>query len=170
MTETRQPPAGMPLKNLLFAIGCLFAVSAFAPVVAQEKAAAETTSAEWLARIQADKKTVVAKSMDLTPEEAKKFWPLYEQFQRELAVPQSARNRASLDYVAAGYSVTDANAKRLMEAVLSSATDEARLNEKHFKQLVKVLPARKAARYMQIENKIQAIVQYESAKVVPLAN
>lgn len=170
MIETRQPLAGVPLKKVLFAIGCLLALNVLAPVAAQEKAAGEMTSAEWLARIQSDKKGIVAKSMDLTPEEAKKFWPLYEQFQRELAVPQSARNRASLDYVAAGYSVTDANAKRLMETALSSATDEARLNEKHFKQLLKVLPARKAARYMQIENKIQAIVQYESAKVVPLVH
>jgi len=32
-----------------------------------------------------------------------------------------------------------------------------------------VLPAHKAARYMQIENKIQAVVRYEGAKAVPLA-
>ena len=37
-----------------------------------------------LAKIQADKKGVVEKSLNLTPAEAKKFWPLYEKFQREL--------------------------------------------------------------------------------------
>ena len=41
--------------------------------------------------------------MDLSPEEAKKFWPLYESFERELAVPRSANTRATLDYVAAGH-------------------------------------------------------------------
>ena len=74
-----------------------------------------------------------------------------------------------LDFVAAGGTLTDANAKRLSEQVLTASRDEARLHEKHFKQLLKVLPAHKAARYMQIENKIQAVVRYESAKAIPLA-
>ena len=123
-----------------------------------------------LAKIQADKKGVVEKSLNLTPAEAKKFWPLYEEFQRALAVPQSAYTRAVLDYVAAGTTLTDANAKRLSEQVLSASRDEARLHEKHFKQLLKVLPAHRAARYMQIENKVQAIVRFESAKAIPLVN
>ena len=123
-----------------------------------------------LAKIQADKKGVVEKSLKLTPAEAKKFWPLYDEFQRELAVPQSAYTRAVLDYVAAGTTLTDANAKRLSEQVLSASRDEARLHEKHFKQLLKVLPAHRAARYMQIENKVQAIVRFESAKAIPLVN
>ena len=136
--------------------------------MAQDKASTQLTSAEWLAKIQADKKGIVAKSMNLTPEEAKKFWPLYEQFQRELAVPQAALTRAMLDFVAAGNTLTDANAKRLAEQVLAATGDEARLRQKHFKQLLKVLPARKAARYMQIENKMLAVVRYETAGAIPL--
>jgi len=150
------------------ALGCALALLASA-AMAQDKAGAERTSAEWLALIQADKKAVVAGAMDLTPEEAAKFWPLYEAFQRELAVPQNAVTRALLDYIAAGYTLTDANAKRIIEQTLAAQKDEARLQEKHFRQLLKVLPAHKAARYMQIENKIQAVVRYEGAKAVPLA-
>ena len=157
------------MKALLCALGCTLAlVTASAP--AQHKAAAERSSAEWLALIQADKKAIVAKSMDLTPEEAAKFWPLYESFQRELAVPQNAITRALLDYLAAGQNLTDANAKRIVEQMLSAQRDEARLREKHFGQALKVLPARKAARYVKIENKIQAVVRYESARAVPLAH
>jgi len=159
------------MKTVLLALGCALAFSAVTPAVALDKpAAAQFTSAELLARIQSDKKGLVAKAMNLTPEEEKKFWPLYETFQRELEVPQRAQTRALLDYIAAGHSLTDANAKRLAEQVLASSLDEARLNQKHFKQLLKVLPASKAARYMQIENKIQAVVRYEAAKVIPLAN
>jgi len=54
--------------------------------------------------------------------------------------------------------------------VLAASLDEARLNQKHFKQLLKVLPATNAARYMQIENKIQAVVRFEAAKAIPLVN
>jgi hypothetical protein len=108
--------------------------------------------------------------MELTPDEAAKFWPLYESFQRELAVPQNASTRALLDYIAARENLTDANAKRIAEQMLTAQKDEARLREKHFRQTLKVLPARKAVRYMQIEEKIDAIVRIEAAKVVPLAH
>jgi len=155
------------MRALLCALGCALALSA-SPALAQDKADAERTSAEWLALIQADKRAIVAKSMDLTPEEAAKFWPLYDSFQRELAVPRNAITRALLDYIAAGHTVTDANAKRIVEQMLAAQKEEARLQEKHFKQLLKSLPARKAARYVQIENKIQAVVRYEGAKAVPL--
>ena len=156
------------MKTWLCALICALGFAAAAPVLAQDKSAGQLSSAEWLARIQSDKKGIVAKSMDLTAEEAKKFWPLYEQFQRELALPRSAANRAILDLIAADGTLTDANAKRLVEQVQGAALDEARLNQKHFKQLLKVLPARKAARYMQIESKLQAVVRYETAKAIPL--
>ena len=156
------------MRAIICALGCVLALTA-SPVTAQDKGAAERTSAEWLALIQADKKAIVAKSMDLTPEEATRFWPLYDAFQRELAVPQNAVTRALLDYIAAGHKLTDANAKRISEEMLAAQKEEARLQDRHFRRLLKVLPAHKAARYMQIENKIQAVVRYEGAKAVPLA-
>lgn len=54
--------------------------------------------------------------------------------------------------------------------MLAASLDEARLNQKHFKEWLKVLPASMAARYMQTENKIQAVVRFEAAKAIPLAN
>ena len=157
------------MKNLFGALVCALVLSTATNASAQAPIAPQLTPAEWLARIQADKKSIVAKSMDLTPEEAKKFWPLYEQFEREMAVPQASYTRAVLDYIAAEGSLTDANAKRITEQILAAAREEARLRDKHYRQLLKALPARKATRYMQIENKMQAIVRYESAKAIPLA-
>jgi len=156
------------MRAIICALGCVLALLA-SPAMAQDKGAAERTSAEWLALIQADKKAIVAKSMDLTPDEAARFWPLYDEFQRELAVPQNAITRSLLDYIAAGHSLTDANAKRITEETLAARKELARLQDRHFRRLLKVLPAHKAARYVQIENKIQAVVAYEGAKAVPLA-
>lgn len=155
------------MKKLLSAIVFATVTSIAAPALAQ--AAAETPSAALLAKVQADKRSVVEKSMNLTAEEGKKFWPLYEKFQRELAGPQKEYTRAVLDYVAAEKTVTDANAKRLAQQVLAAQVAESKLRERHFKEALKVLPAVKAARYMQIENKIQAAQRYESAKAIPLA-
>jgi Spy/CpxP family protein refolding chaperone len=157
------------MKAWLCMIGCALALAAGAPALAQDKVV-ELNSAEWLAKIQADKKGIVAKTMNFTPEEAKKFWPLYDAFQRELDVPQREYTLAVLDYVRAENNLTDANAKRIAEQMLAARLKEAQLHQKHFKQLLKVLPAKKAARYLQVENKMGAIAQYEAAKVIPLVH
>lgn len=159
------------MKKLLCALGCVLACSIAAPISAQEKPKlAELSSAELLAKIQSDKKGIVERSMNLTPDEAKKFWPLYAAFQRELETPQREATLAVLDYVAAEATLTDANAKRIAEQILAASLKEAQLRQKHFKQLLKVLPARKAARYIQIENKIQAVARFEAARAIPLVH
>ena len=156
------------MKNLMHTAVLALGLALGLPASAQDKPQSQLTSAEWLARIQTDKRAIVTKGMNLTPEEAKKFWPLYEQFQKDLEVPQRAHTRAVLDFVAAEKNMTDANAKRLAEEVLNANVAEAQLQQKHFKQLLKVLPASKAARYMQIEGKMQAVQRYEAAMVIPL--
>ncbi len=63
---------------------CVLTLLTAVAVSAQEKRAAEPTPAEWRLKIQADKKGIVERAMKLTPEQAKKFWPLYDSFQQEL--------------------------------------------------------------------------------------
>jgi Spy/CpxP family protein refolding chaperone len=156
------------MRALLLALGCVL-LFALVPARAQDKPAASRTSAEWLAMIQADRKAVVANAMNLTPEQAKKFWPLYEAFQREMAVPRSALTRALNDFVAANYKPTDANAKRLTLEVLASQKEQTRLRDKHFRKMLSALPPHLVARYMQVENKIEAVVAIEEAREIPLA-
>ena len=161
------------MKHYLLAAtvaAALFAASALvAPAAAQDKAAPATmTSEQWMQRIQSDRAGIVMRSMELTPEQAKAFTPLYEKFQKELAPSRQQIGRAILDYVNADGKLSDANAQRLANQVLAADRDQARLHEKHFKDLLKVLPARKAARYVQIENKIDAVMRYETAKAIPL--
>jgi Spy/CpxP family protein refolding chaperone len=155
------------MKKLLGAACCATLTLLLAPAGAQTTMQEDT--AVLLAKIQADKKALVEKSLNLTPAEGKKFWPLYEKFQRELAVPNREYALAVRDYVGAEQSMTDANAARLARAVLAANVTEAKMRERHFKEASKVLPGVKAARYVQIENKIQAIQRYETARTIPLA-
>ncbi len=49
------------MKTFLCALGCVLALSTVTSVTAQEKAAAPLSSAEWLAKIQADKRGIIAR-------------------------------------------------------------------------------------------------------------
>lgn len=121
-------------------------------------------------KIKADKKLVVATNMDLTESEAKGFWPIYEQYQKDL---QKINRRivSVLEGYADDYrnkSLTDEKAKKLINEALAIEQAEADLKSAYMPKLSKVLPVRKVARYLQIENKIRAIVKYDIASGVPL--
>ena len=118
--------------------------------------------------IREDKRALVAKNMELTEAEAKKFWPLYETFQKEAAAARQRQNRAVLDYVNQSSSMTDANAKRIARELFAADAEEHKVRERQLNRLYAVLPARKAVRYMQIENKIRILNEYDMAAQLPL--
>ncbi len=121
-------------------------------------------------KIKADKKLVVAANMDLTESEAKGFWPVYEQYQKDLAAINQ-RIVKLIESYAADYrskTLTDEKAKKLIDEMVAIEQAEAGLKTSSVPKLRKVLPEKKVARYLQIENKIRAVVKYEIADGVPL--
>ncbi len=121
-------------------------------------------------KIKADKKVLVAMNMGLTEPEAKGFWPVYKEYQKELG-QINRRIRTLLESYAGDYnnrSLTDAKAQKLIEEFVSIEKAEADLKASFAPKLTKVLPAIKVARYLQIENKIRAIINFDIAAQVPL--
>ena len=121
-------------------------------------------------KIKADKKLVVATNMELTESEAKGFWPIYDTYQKDL---QKINRRLAnlLESYAADFrskSLTDDKAKKLIDEALSIEQAEADLKSTYAPKLSKVLPVKKVARYLQIENKIRAVIKYDIAQGVPL--
>jgi len=121
-------------------------------------------------KIKADKKLVVAGNMELTESEAKAFWPIYDQYQKDL---QKINQRivALLDSYADDArkkSLTDDKAKKLIDEAVAIDQAEANLKSGYAPKLGKALPAIKVARYLQIENKIRAVIRYDLAQGVPL--
>ena len=121
-------------------------------------------------KLKADKKLVVAAHMELTESEAKAFWPVYEEYQKDLAVINQ-RTIKLLDSYADAYlskSLTDEKAKVMIDELVSIAQAEGGLQAGYVPKLSNVLPSMKVARFFQIENKIRAAGKYELATKVPL--
>jgi Spy/CpxP family protein refolding chaperone len=134
---------------------------------ASDPAAAEKI-AEFRRQVQSDRRGLVERHLQLTPAEAKKFWPAYDDYHRRLETIVSRQNRAINDFVASESSMTDANAKRIAREILVAERDEQALRDKHLHKVAGMLPPRKAVRYMQIENKIRALNRFDIAVVMPL--
>ena len=124
------------------------------------------------AQLAAGKREIVRQNLELTDAEAAKFWPRYEKYQAEL---QGFNRRIGdgVDRYASAYnsgSVNDAQAKTLGTEMLKLEADELKAKQKMFADVSKILPAKKATRYMQIENKVRALIRYEMAADIPLVN
>lgn len=146
-------------------VGLALAVT---PALAQDKPA--DNDAIVRAKLQADKKLVVADNMQLTEAEAKGFWPVYDAYQVDL---QKANDRimALIKTYADAYrnnQVTDERAGKILNEKLAIEQAEAQRDRVFAPKLNAVLPTRKVVRYLQIEAKVRALVRYEISKNIPL--
>ena len=121
-------------------------------------------------KVKADKKLVVAENLQLTDAEGAKFWPVYDAYQKELQQINERLKAVILTYAEAYKkgAVPDATAKKLIEDAAAVDDAEATLKRNSLPKILAVLPAAKAARYVQIENKIRAAIRYELAAGIPL--
>ena len=154
--------AGITVLVLAFAIA--------APAAAQTPQAGATTNMQILVeKLKADKKLLVAATVGLTDAEGKAFWPIYDACQAELGGINSRLKNLITAYAKdfnAG-TMTDPKAAAMLTEMF--AIDEALLASKKScaAKLNGVIPATKIARYVQVENKIRAQINYDLAASIP---
>lgn len=134
------------------------------PTVAQDSSVAEVA----LAAMSVERKAIVADRMQLTEEEGREFWPLYNEYLREhedltkrLAeiVRRLAREFESLD---------DETANDLLESYHEFRKDRLERRWRTTRKLRGKLGAKRAGRFYQIENKLDTLADMELVKSVPL--
>ena len=121
-------------------------------------------------KVRADKKAVIALNLQLTEAEAKDFWPVYDAYQADLQ-KINQRMLGAIKRYANAYNkgaVSDETAKKLINEAIAIEDAEVRLKRSYVPKLEKAIPGVKVARYLQIENKIRAVVRYELATQIPL--
>lgn len=146
----------------------LFAVPAFA----QTEGSADTNMQILMDKVKADKKLLVASNMGLTDAEGKDFWPVYEAYQKDLQQVNERLGKTIASYADAYNqgkgTISNDTAKKLLDEALSVEEQEAKLKRTYADKVGKVLPAAKTARYIQIENKIRAVIKFQLAQQIPL--
>lgn len=151
---------------------CFLALAAFVLVLPVFSDAQTASDMEILRqKIKADKKLVVASAMQLTEAEAKGFWPVYDAYQSDLDKINGQLGQVIKEYAAAyrADTLTNDKAKGLMDEVLKIEQAEVDLKRSYAPKLGAVVPQVKVARYLQLENKIRALIKYELAGEIPLA-
>ena len=158
-------------KFMKMAVLLVFALCMMTPAFAQSAPADKPADNMQILRdkIRADKKLVVAANMQLTESEAKAFWPVYDAYQKDLSKINKRAMTMIGTYADAWNSEMDNNkAKKITQEFIGLQEDEVKMTKSYVSKLNKFLPATKVARYLQIENKIRAVIKYDLAGQIPL--
>ena len=137
----------------------------FSPVSAQQ----ERDMIEILrAQISADRQALVAANMELSEKQGEKFWPLYREYQLKRDGLMDRRLKILTEFRDDYMGMTAKQAEQILVDALDLEKDILKLKESYRKKFQKVLAPRATLRYYQIENKFDAIINYDIAAVVPL--
>jgi hypothetical protein len=152
------------LGALLLGLAAILAWPAWA-----EGNAADVTDMQALrTAVRADKKAYVASVMKLTDDEAKKFWPAYDAYQRTLDMTTREKNVTLEGVIAQDKPVSDPYAKQIAKDLIAAEEAEVKARRTLYNRLIKAVPPTKALRYLQLEAKIRAVQAYDIAQVMPL--
>lgn len=157
----------MTVKRILpIVFSFLVAFGAAESAIAQTEAdVIETVRAQ----ISANRKALVAANLALSEEESAGFWPLYREFHNERDALADRRMTMLLDFRDNFDDLTDEKSKQIINDYFRLQNDLLKLKKKYAKKFGKVLSAKRTLRYLQIEAKMDAIIESELTQVVPLA-
>jgi hypothetical protein len=133
-------------------------------------ASAQTSQKQLdIAAARAQRKATVGANMNLSADEATKFWPVYDAYEAKMDSIEDRHVRELKEFASNYNNLTDAAAAKKLEEVI--AIQQARLDvQKEFiPQFQAVISQVKVTRFYQIDNKIQALIQCDIAQLVPLA-
>ena len=162
MTNHRLPiPVALALTVALLA----------GPAAAQHAESATPTQNETgilLDTIRANRKALVAVNLELSEEQAKSFWPLYDKYLAELGQNQEKVVAVIEEYTKSFGSLADDKAAQLTKDYLAAEAGRVQLRQTYLPQFEKIIPGRTVARLYQLENKLDAVIRYDLAGRIPV--
>ena len=120
--------------------------------------------------IQSERRTTVANNLQLSEQESKVFWPLYDDYRVAMGKVGERTVKLITDYADAynKSNLSNDQAVRMVNDYLSIETDKLKVKKRYVKRFQDVLPPKKLARFFQIDNKMDAFINAAIAKEVPL--
>lgn len=113
-------------------------------------------------------KEIVAQNMVLTPDEAKIFWPLYDEYMEELKTLGDQEVKLTEEYMLNYYLMDEENAGNLLDKVLNLERDKESLNYDYIRKMKKVLSAKVVGKFYQIEKRVSLLIDAEKVSRIPL--
>jgi hypothetical protein len=154
-------------NRVLLAVLCLVAVCAAAQDAPQTDDF-DATFAKVRAFMATERETMIEEELGLTSAERDAFWPVYEAYRAEIETYQD-QYAELIEFFTENYAaLTDEAALKMIEDYYRIETGTLDARRRWVERFIEIIPARKLARFYQLENKIDAIAELPMVMDVPL--
>lgn len=144
------------------------AILVAAPAAAQEGQDRERYLELLRSDIRADKVAIVTDVMALNDDQSSKFWPIYREYQAELAELTDARIANIKAYAEAYGSVTDEQADRLITKAMEIQGQRLDLTKHYYDKVKEALGPTVAARFVQAETFLNTLIDAKIQSELPI--
>jgi hypothetical protein len=156
------------MKSAIIPVVLVVAVALVAGAPAALAQVSETDQLQQLrAQIQTDRQAVVAANLGLTDAEGAAFWPVYREFRGEMAKVGDRMQKLIQDYAKIYDTATAEQAKPMVDEMLAIQGAQLKVKEAYLPKFRKAIRDQGGA-LLQIENKIDALINLELAASIPL--
>ena len=152
------------IKANLLALVAALVVSASAGAAENVTDAIEIVRATY----KADRQAFLAETLQLTDSESAAFWPLYRSYRADMDKLGDGLVKLVLEYADVYPDVQEKRAKGMLKEYTALEQKLASKRAWYLKRAGKVLPAAKALRWAQLENRMDLVLRLQLAGTVPL--
>lgn len=139
----------------IFAITTIFVFALVFAAQAQHRERDSKSRQEFWDKLQTEKISFLTKALDLTPAEAEKFWPVYNQLDKERM--QAQKNRREMEHKVrdAEENMSDDEVLKLTREFAGSMLKEAQMMKDYNEKFLKILHPQKVLKLYQAENEFK---------------
>ena len=120
------------------------------------------------ATYQADRQAFLAETLQLTESESTAFWPLYRTYRADLDKLGDGLVKLVLEYADVYPNVPEKRAQAMLKEYSALEQKLASKRAWYLKRAGKILPATKALRWAQLENRMDLGLRLQLAGIIPL--
>jgi hypothetical protein len=118
--------------------------------------------------VRSQKKQIIAANLQLSDQEAEKFWPIYDQYTAELVKINDAKYAAIKEYVQNYDTMSDDQATALTKQIIGVDGQVADLRERYVPIVNKVLSGKKTALFFQLDRRLVMLIDIQLATQLPM--
>lgn len=118
--------------------------------------------------VRQQKAQIMGAVMQLAPEDAAKFWPIYSEYDAELARLNDLRMANILEYSRSYETMNDAKADELIQNAIQYHKQRSELLARYYQRVKQSLGAVQAARFVQVENQLLLIIDLQINSALPI--
>ncbi len=119
-------------------------------------------------QMRTERKLVHASELMMTSEESKAFWPIFNEYSAELQAIGDRKVKLIIEYGENFDHITDEFAAHALDEIFEIDGDVLKVRKKYRKRFKRILPIVKVVRFYQVENKLDAVIDFQLAAQIPL--